>query len=57
MELPHKCNENCKCPVHQLMMYYHAKSSSHACQNIECEYARGYEDALIKRSYERWCNK
>lgn len=49
----HHCSERCKCPNHGLMMYYHQKSKSHACQNIECEYARGYEDALIKRFLDR----
>lgn len=54
MDQIHKCGEACHCPVHQTMMYYWPKGNSHACQTLECEYARGYEDALIRRSYERW---
>ena len=50
----HKCDERCHCPSHQLMMYHHKASNSHACQNPECEYASGYENALIQRSYRRW---
>ena len=49
----HKCDESCHCPVHQLIMYYHSSSRSHGCQNSECEYASGYEDALIKKMYQR----
>lgn len=50
----HKCGSpKCDCPVHKMRMYYHISGNAHACQDPECEYARGYEAVLVERLNER----
>ena len=46
MEEVHRCDEKCVCPYHSLPMYYAPGGKEHACQNIDCVYARGYEKRL-----------
>lgn len=43
----HKCDDSCICPYHMQMMYHWPKGKEHACQNRECEYARGYERRIM----------
>lgn len=42
-ERTHRCDESCVCPVHGNQMYWWPKGQEHACQNITCRYARGFE--------------
>lgn len=50
----HKCSSpRCDCPIHARRMYYHISGNAHACQNPECEYASGYEEALVARGVLR----
>lgn len=48
MEEVHKCGDKCICPYHMLMMYYAPDRNEHACQNIDCVYARGYERRIAQ---------
>jgi hypothetical protein len=35
------------CPIHKLPMYYHHKSDSFACQDIDCKYAQGIDASEV----------
>lgn len=42
-EETHRCDETCACPIHNTQMYYAPAHKEHACQNITCRYAHGFE--------------
>jgi hypothetical protein len=55
-EAPHRCDEErCVCPVHGTPMYWWPKGGLHACQDRDCEHARGVDlDKLfVERMHEQ----
>lgn len=45
--LPHVCDEDCICPIHETQLFYAPTSDEHACQDVSCRYAHGLERQLI----------
>lgn len=51
---PHKCDDGCVCPIHGTALFYNRLHNEHACQDPDCEYAHGLEEALWQEAKERY---
>jgi hypothetical protein len=40
---PHRCDDDCTCPVHGTPLLYAPASNEHACQDPDCEHAHGFD--------------
>jgi len=51
----HICNKFCRCPVHGSDMLYSPSEDLHACVDITCRYAHGYEIQIVEEM-KSWKN-
>jgi hypothetical protein len=52
--MAHRCDERCHCPHHGTMMHYWPKGDDHACQDITCEYARGFNQVWLNNVFAEY---
>lgn len=45
----HICDEFCLCPHHEMAMHYSKSLDSHACPDMQCEYAHGFEAVWLEQ--------
>jgi hypothetical protein len=41
----HLCDDRCICPVHDTPMWYSRSCDDHACQDPDCVFAHGFNEA------------
>lgn len=40
---PHRCTNQCRCPIHQTALLYWPAGDDHACQDADCKYTHGFK--------------
>lgn len=40
--MTHRCDQSCRCPVHETPLLYNEAKQQHACQDPQCEFAHGF---------------
>lgn len=49
MTSTHICDEYCLCPEHNTALFYNERLESHACPDMQCQYAHGIEAGLLNK--------
>lgn len=57
MSEPHRCDEQCTCPLDGKPLLYARASDQHACVDPECANASGITAPDWAGTYLRWLNR